>query len=150
MIASGSFFGRFCHEKIYRKIWHSLDGENMARILIADDDPDYISAFSGAMEALGHETKGVNSGAELVPELQSGNYDLLFLDVMMPGGGAISLIHVARKISPDLPVVVITGSTAINFSPIFTDGMKHAHAKVSKTSSLKELGRIVESALATK
>ncbi|PJE30366.1 Response regulator receiver domain-containing protein [Pseudooceanicola antarcticus] len=115
----------------------------MARILIADDDPDYLSAFREGMAALGHEVVGVGTGAEAVEALSDGVFDIVFLDVFMNGGGAISVIHTVKNIDPDVSVVIITGKTTILNSPILEDGLRLAKAKISKSASLAELDRLV-------
>lgn len=116
----------------------------MAKVLLADDDPDYRDAFSAALEALGHEVLTVASGAEVESAIDREQPDIVFLDVLMPGGGAISLIHAIRGARPELPVVVITGNAAVFSSPIVTDGMRGADARIPKSVSLQDIGTIIQ------
>lgn len=116
----------------------------MAKVLLADDDPDYRDAFSVALEALGHRVTTVGSGAEVRSALAGGLPDIVFLDVLMPGGGAISLIHEIHGAHPGLPVVVITGNAAVYSSPIVTEGMRGADARIPKSVSLREIGEIID------
>lgn len=115
----------------------------MARILIADDDPDYLAAFCGGMRALGHSVTGLQQGSEVVPNLQSDPYDIVFLDVLMKGGGAITLIHAVRACDARIPIIVITGNSEIIESSLFGQGLRQAQAKVTKTASLVELERLI-------
>ena len=115
----------------------------MARILIADDDRDYLAAFSQGMAALGHETTGVDHSDDVLPALDGAPYDIVFLDMLMPGGGAITLVHRISSAHPALPVVVLTGNAAVFSSPIMQGGMRHVHARISKTSSLAEIGQVI-------
>ncbi|WP_010140936.1 response regulator [Oceanicola sp. S124] len=115
----------------------------MARILIADDDPDYLSAFSEGLKVLGHDIHGVGSGEEALTALAGQDFDVVFLDVFMQGGGAISLLHAVNEAAPGMPVVVITGKAGMLDSPILTEGLRFASAKISKMTQLSELDRLV-------
>lgn len=115
----------------------------MVRVLIADDDPQYLAAFRDAMEAMGHTALCVSSGDEVLDVLREEDIDILFLDVLMPRGGAISTIHAVRDRDATTPIVVITGNEAILGAPIMEDGMKLAQAKISKTASLSDLNGLI-------
>ncbi|MEQ6250718.1 response regulator [Sulfitobacter sp. HNIBRBA3233] len=116
----------------------------MARILIADDDPDYISAFSAGMHALGHSVVGLGHSREVLPSLADDRFDVVFLDVLMPGGGAITLLHRVREAFPELSIVVLTGSASVFDSPIMKTGMRQADARISKTARLGEIADLIE------
>ncbi len=120
----------------------------MARILIADDDDIYREAFCTGLQELQHDVDGVPSGAEVLPSLTAKQYDIVFLDVMMAGGGAITVLHQVRDHDPKIPVVIITGRTELIGSPLFREGMRSAQAKVLKTATLSELHRMIESLVA--
>ncbi|WP_323763932.1 response regulator [Marinovum sp.] len=120
----------------------------MAIVLLADDDPDYRDAFAVALEAVGHRVTTVASGAEVKAAIAADLPDIVFLDVLMPGGGAISLIHEIHGTHPGLPVVVITGNAAVFSSPIVTEGMRGADARIPKSVSLGEISQIIDSLLA--
>lgn len=115
----------------------------MARILIADDDPDYLSAFCEGLTALGHVVTGVGNGKEALKSLQEATYDIVFLDVFMSGGGAISLIHMVKNADPGIPAVIITGKATILDSPILAEGLRLATAKIAKTTTLVDLDKLV-------
>ena len=115
----------------------------MAHILIADDDPGYLAAFCEGMTALGHSAHGFPNGEMALDALETGDFDIVFLDVLMKGGGAVVLLHELRKRNAEIPVVVITGKSEIANSPLFESGMRLAQAKIRKTASLKELDQLV-------
>lgn len=117
----------------------------MARVLIADDDDIYREAFCTGLAEMNHETAGVPSGGDVLDALKETPFDIVFLDVMMPGGGAISVLHEVRNHDPAIPVVVITGRMEMIGSPLFVDGMRSAQAKVLKTTTLNELHLLIES-----
>ncbi len=115
----------------------------MARILLADDDTSYLEAFCDGMEACGHQATGVTTGEQALACLEGTDFDIVFLDVLMPGGGAITLTHRIRDLDETLPVVVITGRPELASSPILQEGLRHACAKTRKTATLDELDALV-------
>ncbi|OCX61439.1 regulator [Thioclava sp. SK-1] len=115
----------------------------MARILIADDDHAYLDVFCDGMAAMGHEAVGVSRGDAALDRLRKEDFDIVFLDVIMPGGGAITLGHSVRNMNAELPIVVITGRPELGHSPLLRNGLRFAQAKLQKTASLSELDRTV-------
>lgn len=122
----------------------------MARIFIADDDEDYLEAFRIGMESIGHKVFSESSGSMVLEALRDGYYDVVFLDVVMPGGGAISLVHKIRSEYPDIPIIVMTGHAELYNSPVFTEGFRLATARIKKSASLDEIKAMLSSLLAPK
>jgi CheY-like chemotaxis protein len=82
------------------------------RLLIVDDDPDFVEGIKAILEGAGYETDVAYNPKDGFQALKSRHYDLLLLDIMM-GRGAEGIM-VARKIRKDpelkeLPVLIITG-----------------------------------------
>lgn len=83
-----------------------------ARIMMIDDDPDFVAGIRAILEKAGYNVDVAYNPKEGFQALQSGTYDLLLLDIMM-GRGAEG-IALARKIRKDpklreMPVLIITG-----------------------------------------
>ena len=116
----------------------------MARVLIADDDAQYLAAFSDAMATIGHEVVGYRTRGDTLSALERDGFDVVFLDVLMPGGGAIGLIHEIRGLDAAVPIVVITGNEAVFHSPIVSDGLRLANARMRKSASLDQLDALVK------
>jgi len=123
----------------YNFTWCAL----LANLLIADDDEDYRKVFIEGLGLFGHTVHGVPSGKDVVPTLADHDYHVIFLDVMMRGGGAISTLHELREVNSDIPVVVITGRSDLLSSPLFREGLREASAKISKTATLNELNTLI-------
>ena len=82
------------------------------KILIIDDDPDYVEGIQSILENAGYEVEAAYNPEEGFKTLKSKSYDMLLLDIMM-GRGAEGVM-VARKISKDpvlreIPTLIITG-----------------------------------------
>jgi CheY-like chemotaxis protein len=86
--------------------------EPQKRVLIIDDDPDYVEGIMSILEKAGFEVEAAYNPEEGFETLKSKPFDLLLLDIMM-GRGAEGVM-VARKISKDpklreIPTLIITG-----------------------------------------
>lgn len=82
------------------------------RLLIVDDDPDFVGAINEILTTAGYETDITHNPKDGWAALQDKKYDLLLLDIMM-GRGAEGVM-MARKIRKDeslreMPVLIITG-----------------------------------------
>ncbi len=82
------------------------------RLLIVDDDPDFVDGIKAILDVAGHETDVAYNPKDGWEALKKRNYDLLLLDIMM-GRGAEGVM-MARKIRKDpalreMPVLIITG-----------------------------------------
>jgi CheY-like chemotaxis protein len=82
------------------------------KILIIDDDPEYVDGIRSVLEKAAYEVDVQYNPKDGFAALETGNYDLLLLDIMM-GRGAEGVM-VARKISKDpklreIPTLIITG-----------------------------------------
>lgn len=85
--------------------------EHGARILIVEDDSLVRDHVVALLQSLGHETVEACDGASALDLLRAdGQFDLLFSDVMMPGGiSGAQLAVKARDIVPGLPVLLTSG-----------------------------------------
>lgn len=81
-----------------------------ARILVVDDVPDNVAILTRRLERLGHTVVGVGSGNEALRALEVGPFDLVLLDVVMPGLDGISVLRALRAHPrwKTIPVVMIS------------------------------------------
>ena len=82
------------------------------RLLIVDDDPDFVAGIKAILDAAEYATDVAYNPKDGFAALKARRYDLLLLDIMM-GRGAEGVM-MARKIRKDpalrdLPVLIITG-----------------------------------------
>ena len=82
------------------------------RLLIVDDDPDFVAGIKAILDTAEYETDVAYNPKDGFAALKARRYDLLLLDIMM-GRGAEGVM-MARKIRKDpalrdLPVLIITG-----------------------------------------
>ena len=80
----------------------------MDKILIVDDEPGVCEEFSGILREEEHEVDTALNGEEGLKKIQEKNYDLIFLDVLMPRmEGREALEHIRK--SCKTPVVIMSG-----------------------------------------
>jgi CheY-like chemotaxis protein len=90
----------------------------MARVLIAEDDPDLCWIWSETLVDAGHEVVVARDGDRAAALLDSQAFDVMVCDVIMPSSGAIVLTALARLRQPGIRVIVVTGSLALRDRPI--------------------------------
>jgi two-component system, OmpR family, KDP operon response regulator KdpE len=81
------------------------------RILVVDDDPQIRRAMRTTLSARGYEVGDARTGEEGLDELRSGAYDLVLLDMNMPGMGGIETCRLIRSGS-EIAIIMLTVSSA--------------------------------------
>ena len=88
-------------------------GANMSKkVLIIDDDPDFVEAMSMLLEAKGYAVVAAHTGAEGFAKAKEENPGLILLDVMMAGkteGFELSRELKKDASTKDTPVVLVSG-----------------------------------------
>ncbi|UZD22557.1 T9SS response regulator signal transducer PorX [Algoriphagus halophytocola] len=79
-------------------------------ILWADDEIDLLKPHILFLEQKGYAITTVNSGVDAVEEVENQNFDVIFLDEMMPGMTGLETLQQIKQIKPQIPVVMITKS----------------------------------------
>lgn len=82
--------------------------EKKLSILIVDDDPNIGDTLVDILEGKGYEARFATSGKEALSIIKEKEYDVIFLDIRMPGmNGVVTLRHIKAQ-SPLTTVVMIT------------------------------------------
>ena len=79
------------------------------RILVIDDDPQIRRTLRTTLTARGYEVADARTGGEGLEELRSNTYDLVLLDMNMPGMGGIETCRLIRA-SSEIAIIVLTVS----------------------------------------
>ena len=77
------------------------------RILLVDDEPLILKGLKYTLEQEGYETESAMDGEEALSMFESGSYDLILLDVMLPKLDGISVCQRIREHS-DIPIIMLT------------------------------------------
>jgi len=80
------------------------------KILWADDEIDLLKPHIMFLEQRGYEITTVNSGVDAIEKVEENNFDVIFLDEMMPGMTGLETLQQVKILKPQTPVVMITKS----------------------------------------
>jgi len=79
------------------------------RILIVDDEQGVRDLLMRALSGGEYDVDVAPDGRTAVEQFRAVEYDLLITDLKMPGMDGLTVIREARRIYPELPVIIITG-----------------------------------------
>ncbi len=82
----------------------------MAKILWVDDEIEFLKPHIILLESKGHEVDTAYNGEEALELSEKNNYDIVFLDEMMPGMDGLSVLEKLKDNYPYLKVVMVTKS----------------------------------------
>jgi len=118
----------------------------MARILIVDDQEMMRDSLAQTLARDGHEVVAAGDGTVAVQRLQTGQrFDLLITDLRMPKMTGTELLAEAKKLRPDLPVVVMTAFATVQTA---VEAMKlGAYDYIQKPFEADEIKMLVERTL---
>ncbi len=83
--------------------------QSRARVLVVDDEAAIRDMLGKALMLAEYEVETAPDGRVAIDRLRAGHYDLLVTDLRMPGIDGLAVIREARRLKPDLPVIIITG-----------------------------------------
>jgi two-component system cell cycle sensor histidine kinase/response regulator CckA len=86
----------------------TLRDEGRGHILVVDDEPTVRDVLVGLLGALGYQVDCAASGEEALERCDE-RYDLVLLDVTMPGMGGRAALRALRERWPRLPVLLTSG-----------------------------------------
>ena len=78
-------------------------------ILIVDDEEEICKMFTKWLSLDGHRVKSALTGRDAVDLIKKDSFNVVFLDVVMPGVPSIEVLEEIKNISPETKVVMITG-----------------------------------------
>ena len=84
------------------------------RILVVDDEREMAEMVADGLCDRGYEAVAASSSDEAKGRLGEDTFDALVTDLRMPGVDGLALMAEARRVTPDLPVIVMTAYGAID------------------------------------
>ena len=78
-------------------------------ILVVDDDADAADSLAELFEMEGHAVSVSYSGEEAIEAYRKTDFDIAFMDIMMPGKNGVESFFEIRKIKPEARVYMMTG-----------------------------------------
>lgn len=81
----------------------------MTRILVVDDDGSVGAAIKTVLEVSGFDVTHVLDGASGIAEFKVGDFQVIMVDLFMPGLDGLETIKAFRQIKPAVPIIAISG-----------------------------------------
>jgi DNA-binding NtrC family response regulator len=87
---------------------------SLARILVIDDEEIVRRSCARALAGDGMQVDLAGSGAEALELIESERFDVVVLDIMMPGIDGLEVLQRVKEAHPDIEVVMVTGLSQID------------------------------------
>ena len=134
----------------------------MARIVVCDDQELIRDSLATILSREGHEVAAAGDGPQALARLASGKVDLLITDLKMPKMSGLELLAEAKKLRPDIPVVLMTAFATVQTAveamklgaydyiqkPFEGDEIKMLVERTLEHSRLKQENAVLRSAVA--
>lgn len=118
------------------------------KILLVDDEKEFLDVMSERMKARGMDVTTAESAQEALQKVESGGYDAIVLDLMMPGVDGIETLKALKKSQPELQVILLSGQATLEKG---VEAMKlGAMDFMEKPADLNELTEKIKTAQAKK
>ncbi len=119
-----------------------------ARILIADDEPGIRRTLMEILRRVGYHPSEAASGTEALQRIQTEPFDLVLLDLNMPGMSGTAVLAAARPYAPSTIFIIITAYATLDSA---IQALRHwAFDYLLKPSSVHEILHVVENGLASR
>jgi DNA-binding NtrC family response regulator len=83
------------------------------KVLLVDDEQDFLEVMSERMENRGMEVSTANSAQEALEKIELEAFDAIILDFMMPEMDGLETIKAIKKIKPELQIILLTGQATL-------------------------------------
>ena len=84
------------------------------KLLVVDDEKQFSDVLSKRLKLQGFEVATVFNGEEAVQMVQQQEFDVVILDVLMPGKSGIDTLKEIKKINPLIHIIMLTGHARID------------------------------------
>ncbi len=91
-----------------------MENNEKSRVLLVDDEEDFLTASSQALQRRGLEVDVAPNGVTALEMVDAKQYDVIVLDVKMPDIDGIEVFRIIRRKYPNLPVILLTGHSSID------------------------------------
>jgi len=81
----------------------------MASILVIDDDRAVLATIKVLLERAAHAVEAVDNSRDGLQLIETRSFDLLIVDIFMPGMDGFETMRLVHQSRPDMPVIVISG-----------------------------------------
>jgi signal transduction histidine kinase len=90
--------------------------DDKIQVLLADDEDPLRSAISAWLSDEGFEVEEAKNGIEAIKKAQSKEFDIILLDIKMPGANGLEVLRYIKKNSGQTEVVMMTGMSDVSMA----------------------------------
>ena len=116
-----------------------------ANILLVDDEEPVAELISSALSGQGYKVSVAFNGEDGIEKIKGEKFDLVIMDIMMPGMDGITALGEMKKVDPEVEVIMATGHGTMGTA--IQSMRKGAFDYLHKPFQIKELFAVVEKAL---
>jgi two-component system response regulator CpxR len=107
------------------------------RVLLVDDEKDFIDVLAERLEARDFAASKAYSGDEALGRIRENDVDVVLLDVQMPGKDGVTVLREIKAFNPLVEVIMLTGHSTVESA---VEGMKiGAYDYLLKPTETKDL-----------
>ena len=106
-------------------------------VLLVDDEKDFVETLAERLAVRGFDLRACLNGEEALDMIQQHEFDVVVLDVLMPGQDGIETLRNIKNLKPLIHVIMLTGNATVETA---IEGMKlGAYDYLIKPTETKEL-----------
>lgn len=91
-------------------------------VLLVDDEEEFVSTLAQRLQIRGYNPETANDGEAALNMIANIPYDVMVLDLMLPGLSGLEVLREVKRQAPDLPVIMLTGQGSTR------EGMEGMHS----------------------
>jgi len=84
-----------------------------AKVLLVDDEQDFLETLSSRLEMRGLKVSAVTSGEQAISEAKQQDYDAIIVDLSMPGIDGLETLKRIKADNPTAEIIMLTGHASI-------------------------------------
>ena len=90
-----------------------MEKELEAKVLLVDDEQDFLETLSNRLEMRGLKVSAVTSGEQAIREAKTQDYDAIVVDLSMPGIDGLETLKRIKADNPNAEIIMLTGHGSI-------------------------------------
>ncbi len=118
--------------------------KNKIKLLFVDDDKTFSKVMKKELTRMGYSAVCADCGETAIDTLRKRNFEVVILDIKMPGIGGLNTLNKLKEIDPEMEVIMLTGRATIESA---VESMKMgAYDYITKPCRLSELDMLLQKA----
>lgn len=90
-----------------------MEKEMEAKVLLVDDEQDFLETLANRLEMRGLKVSAVASGEQAISEARQQDYDAIVVDLAMPGIDGLETLKRIKADNPNAEIIMLTGHASV-------------------------------------